>query len=159
MTFTSGFSRRLGLLLTAAFLIQFRSFAEKLRPEAPSGSSSSNTVSQRTVLRVRPPLTPLGENSVDSLSAAEGRKDLSSLSQDLVRNRLHEPHPKSLMEQGGLGRVLITDPKPKKILGLLNPLAPLNQSNSLQTPQPLPYFQQDFIRAESIAIPLFSWRW
>ena len=63
------------------------------------------------------------------------------------------------MEQGGLGRILITDPKPKKVLGLLNPLAPLNQPNSLEATQPLPYSQQDFIRAESLAIPLFNWRW
>ena len=157
MTFTPRFSRQLGHLLTAALLIPFESFAEELRPADPSGSS--NTVSQQTVLRVRPSLTPLGVNSVSSLTVAERRKDLSRLSQDLVRDRLQEPRPKSLMEQGGLGRILITEPKPKKVLGLLNPLAPLNQPNSLEATQPLPYSQQDFIRAESLAIPLFNWRW
>ncbi len=137
----------------------------------PTSSATTNAPAAATVkplLLVRGSTTPLGENSVIAVTSAEARRELDGLRQGVIRDRLHEPLPPSVLEQGGLGRAVLKNPKPKKILGLFNPVAPEDREseflrthkvNTIRGTPPLPYSMQDPIWVEPVGINLFNWGW
>jgi hypothetical protein len=117
---------------------------------------------------VRASTTPLGENSVLAVSAEEARRELEAMRSGLLRERLREPLPKSVAEQGGASRMLLKDPKPRKILGLFNLGAPLdaetrfrleNRVNGFRGTPPQPLRLSDPIWFEPEGINLFNWGW
>jgi hypothetical protein len=130
-------------------------------------SGGTNAAPKKLVL-VKASPTPLGENSVIAVTAAEARRELDGIRGGLVRERLRDPLPKPLMEQGGLARVILKDPKPKKILGLFSPVAPedsqsvflrTHRVNTLRGTPPLPHSMQDPIWIEPVGLNLFNWDW
>lgn len=115
----------------------------------------------KKVLLVKASPTPLGENSVMAVTASEAKRELDGLKSGKVQPSLAEPLQKSVAEQGGVARVLIKEPKAKKLLGLFNPLAPTdsqteymraNRLNTIRGTPPLPRTMQDPIWMEPVGV-------
>ena len=164
------------LLLATAPLRADEKSPSATTPATPSASTNAPAASPaaapaartRDLLVVRASPTPLGENSVIAESAGEARQELESLRNGTIRERMKDPLPKSVMEQGGLARALLRDAKPKRILGLFNPVAPKDSAsefhrthkvNTLRGTPPVPFNHQDPIWTEPVGIDLFNWGW
>ncbi len=170
--------RRASRLLVALLLVQVPLAAEEkpasetgsasvAKPAATEPASATNTP-VRPLLLVRASETPLGENSVIAVSPSEARRELEGLRQGLIQDRLRDPLPKSVMEEGGLAKAVLKNPKPRRILGLFNPVAPedsqshfhrTHKVNTLRGTAPLPHNQQDPIWIEPVGIDFLNWGW
>jgi hypothetical protein len=157
-------------LILVAGLVSVHAEEKAKSNAAPGNTATTNApaAESKPLLLVRGSTTPLGENSVIAVTSAEARRELDGLRQGVIRDRLHEPLPPSVLEQGGLARAVLKNPKPKKILGLFNPVAPEDREseflrthkvNTIRGTPPLPYSMQDPIWVEPVGINLFHWGW
>jgi hypothetical protein len=150
------------LLLAGVLAVRAEEAGAAAPPPAPTNAPA------KPLLLVRGSTTPLGANSVIAVSPAEARRELDGLRQGLIRDRISDPLPKSVLEQGGLARSALKNPKPRKILGLFSPVAPedsqseflrTHKVNTLRGTAPLPHSMQDPVWVEPVGINLFNWGW
>lgn len=170
-------ARRASRLLVA-LLLQVPLAAEEKPASEPGSAAAPKPASAepaggtntpvRPLLLVRASETPLGENSVIAVSPSEARRELEGLRRGLIQDRLRDPLPKSVMEEGGLAKAVLKNPKPRRILGLFNPVAPEDSQthfhrnhkvNTLRGTAPLPHNQQDPVWTEPVGIDFLNWGW
>ncbi len=144
-----------GMALVVAALFATGLSAEETRP----AGATNDAPKKLTLVKASP--TPLGENSVMAVSPGEAKRELEGLKSGKVQDRIVEPLPKSVAEQGGVARMLFKEPKAKKLLSLFNPLAPTDaQTEYLRTHRvytirgtpPVPRTMQDPIWMEPVGV-------